>query len=102
MAKKSVIAREKVKTKVASKFATKLQGIKEALRLATTFEEQMKASDELQSLPRNASPCRGVRRCRSKNCGRPKGVYRKFGLCRIHLREAMMRGDVTGCRKSSW
>ena len=43
---------------------------------------------------------RGYTRC--NNCGRPHAVYRKFGLSRIKLREAAMRGDIPGLVKSSW
>ena len=43
---------------------------------------------------------RGYTRCR--RCGRPRAVYRKFGLCRNKLREAAMRGDVPGLKKGSW
>ena len=55
---------------------------------------------KLQKLPRNSNPSRVVRRC--SLTGRPKGVYRKFGLSRIKLREAAMRGDIPGLVKSSW
>jgi small subunit ribosomal protein S14 len=54
----------------------------------------------LQKLPRDASPARKQRRCRIS--GRPHAVYRKFGLCRNKLREAVMRGDVPGVVKASW
>jgi small subunit ribosomal protein S14 len=54
----------------------------------------------LQKLPRNASPFRRRRRC--SITGRPRGVYRKFGLARTKLREAAMRGDVPGLVKASW
>ena len=43
---------------------------------------------------------RGYTRC--QRCGRPKAVYRKFGLCRICLREAAHEGYVPGMTKSSW
>ena len=43
---------------------------------------------------------RAYTRCR--RCGRPRSVYRKFGLCRNKLREAAMRGDVPGLVKASW
>ena len=43
---------------------------------------------------------RAYTRCR--RCGRPRSVYRKFGLCRNQLREAAMRGDVPGLVKASW
>ena len=39
---------------------------------------------------------------RCKLCGRPRGYYRKFGLCRICLRERVLRGEVPGMVKSSW
>ena len=60
----------------------------------------MAAFAKLQKLPRDASPSRGVRRC--SITGRSHAVYRKFGLSRIKLREAAMRGDVPGLVKSSW
>lgn len=39
---------------------------------------------------------------RCNRCGRPKSVYRKFGLCRICLRELALRGELPGVKKSSW
>ncbi len=39
---------------------------------------------------------------RCNRCGRPHSVYRKFGLCRICLRELALRGELPGVRKSSW
>ncbi|MEZ6005303.1 MAG: type Z 30S ribosomal protein S14 [Planctomycetota bacterium] len=35
-------------------------------------------------------------------CGRPRAVYRKFGLCRICLRERAHLGQIPGMRKASW
>ena len=43
---------------------------------------------------------RGYTRC--NRCGRPRSVYRKFGLCRVCLRELALRGDLAGVTKSSW
>ena len=43
---------------------------------------------------------RGYNRC--NRCGRPRSVYRKFGLCRVCLRELALRGDLPGVTKSSW
>lgn len=39
---------------------------------------------------------------RCNRCGRPHSVYRKFGLCRICLREMALRGELPGVKKSSW
>ena len=63
-------------------------------------DERWQAQLQLQRLPRNASPVRLRRRC--GETGRPRGVYRKFGLGRNKLREAAMRGDVPGLVKASW
>lgn len=65
-----------------------------------TPENQELALLKLQKSPRNESKVRVRHRCRE--CGRPCGTLKKFGLCRIHLREAAMRGDVPGLKKASW
>ena len=39
---------------------------------------------------------------RCRRCGRPRAVYRKFGLCRICLRELAHNGEIPGMTKSSW
>jgi small subunit ribosomal protein S14 len=43
---------------------------------------------------------RGYTRCRM--CGRSKAVFRKFGLCRICLREMAHKGQIPGMTKASW
>ena len=51
----------------------------------------------------NAKPkfkSRVIRRCGL--CGRPRAVYRKFGICRICLRNRALLGEVPGMRKASW
>lgn len=35
-------------------------------------------------------------------CGRARGYYRKFGLCRICFRELALRGEIPGVTKASW
>ncbi len=40
------------------------------------------------------------RRCRI--CGRPKGYYRKFDMCRLCLRELALKGEIPGVIKASW
>ena len=39
---------------------------------------------------------------RCNRCGRPRAVYKKFGLCRICLRELAHQGAIPGMTKSSW
>jgi small subunit ribosomal protein S14 len=41
-----------------------------------------------------------VRRC--ELCGRPRAVYRKFGICRICFRNLAHKGQIPGVRKASW
>lgn len=43
---------------------------------------------------------RGYTRC--SICGRPRSVYRKFGLCRVCLREKAYKGELPGVKKASW
>ncbi|NIS74852.1 MAG: type Z 30S ribosomal protein S14 [Deltaproteobacteria bacterium] len=42
------------------------------------------------------------KRNRCRRCGRSRGYYRKFDLCRICLRELALRGELPGVRKASW
>jgi len=101
MAKTSMIEREKKREKTVAKFAAKRAQLKALIRNPeSSDEERWDAQQKLQKLPRDASPVRLQRRCQLT--GRPHGVYRKFKLGRNKLREAAMRGDVAGLRKSSW
>ena len=101
MAKVSMMQRELRRSKLAQKYAAKRAELKAILKSPTTApEERWEAQRKLQQLPRDSNPVRGHSRCRLT--GRPHGYYRKFGLARNKLREATMRGDVPGLRKSSW
>jgi small subunit ribosomal protein S14 len=101
MSKTSIIQRELRKQKTVDKYAAKRKHLKELLRDPNlSDEERWEARMSFQKLPRDAMPSRLVRRCRIT--GRPHAVYRKFGLSRIKLREAAMRGDVPGLKKASW
>lgn len=101
MAKKSMIAREAKRQKLAVRYAEKRERLKAIIMDPSSADEAVwEAQLQLQKLPRDASPSRQQRRCRIT--GRPHAVYRKFGLCRNKLREAAMRGDVPGLVKSSW
>lgn len=101
MAKTCMIAREVKRAKLAKKARTKREELKKVISNPdVSFEEKMLAVDKLSTGKRDESPIRIRTRCRV--CGRPRAVYRKFGLCRVHLREAMMRGDVPGLVKASW
>ena len=54
----------------------------------------------LQRLPRDASPTRLRNICALT--GRSRGVYRKFKISRIKLRELALEGKIPGMRKASW
>lgn len=101
MAKKSMIAREVKRAETAARYVEKRAALKKVIASpASSFEEVIAATTQLQKLPRDSSTVRKQRRCNVT--GRPHGVYRKFGLCRNKLREAAMRGDVPGLTKASW
>jgi small subunit ribosomal protein S14 len=59
-----------------------------------------KTSLKVKAALPNKYPVRNYTRCRV--CGRSKAVFRKFGLCRICLRELAHRGQIPGMTKASW
>lgn len=63
-------------------------------------EDRLKARMTLQKLPRNGARSRVRNRC--SLTGRPRGVYRKFGLCRNKFRELALLGQIPGVTKASW
>ena len=101
MAKVSLIEREKKRDRLVAKYAKKYSELKAAANDAKKSDEERYASRlELQKLPRNANPTRQRNRCNIT--GRPRGVFRKFGLGRNKLREIAMRGEIPGVVKASW
>lgn len=101
MAKLSLINREKKRAKTAAKYAKRRVALLEVINNSQLPDEQRKeARMNFQALPRNSSPSRQRNRC--VLTGRPRGVFRKFGLCRNKLREMAMRGEVPGMIKASW
>ena len=101
MAKTSMVEREKKRARTVAKYARKRAELKAAACDPKLSDEQRwEARAALQKLPRDSSPVRQRTRC--EITGRPRGVYRRFGLGRNKLREAAMRGDIPGLVKSSW
>jgi small subunit ribosomal protein S14 len=89
MAKESIKARQRKREQIVAKYAEK--------------RAQLKAEgnyEELQKLPRNASPVRLRNRC--KITGKPRGYIRVFGLCRNQFRQLASDGKIPGVTKSSW
>ncbi|MGY3264019.1 MULTISPECIES: 30S ribosomal protein S14 [unclassified Lysobacter] len=101
MAKTSMVNREIKRAKLAKRYGAKRDELKKIIASDTaSYEDKMDAVVKLQKLPRDSSPSRQRNRCALS--GRPRGVYRKFGLGRNMLRKATMNGDVPGLRKASW
>jgi small subunit ribosomal protein S14 len=101
MAKISVINRDLKRRVTVEKFAAKRAELKAIIDNSKLSEDERSvARQKLQSLPRNSSPVRLRNRC--SLTGRPRGVFSKFGLGRIKLREYVMRGEVPGVVKASW
>jgi small subunit ribosomal protein S14 len=101
MAKLALINRDQKRRRAVKKYASRraeLLGIVNDQKVAQ--EERYEARLKLQKLPRNASPVRLRNRCALT--GRPRGVFRKFGLGRNKLREIAMRGEIPGVIKASW
>lgn len=101
MSKVAIINREQKRRATVEKFAAKRASLIETINNQSLSEEERFAARlKLQALPRNASPVRLRNRCAIT--GRPRGVFRKFGLGRNKLREIAMRGDIPGLTKASW
>lgn len=95
-----MLAREKKRLKLVAKYRERRNELKILIKSSQDFDAIMEAQAKLAKLPLDSNPVRHSTRC--QQCGRPHAVYRKFGLCRICLRQQLMTGNVTGGRKSSW
>ena len=101
MAKLALINREDKRRRTVKKFAAKRQALKAIINDVNAEDsDRMDARLKLQTLPRNASESRLRNRCQLT--GRPRGVFRKFGLCRNMIREIAMKGEIPGVVKASW
>ena len=101
MAKTNMVEREKRRAKIAKKYAVKRAQLKEIIRAPkSTPEQRLAAQVALSAQPRDASASRQRKRCAIT--GRSRGVYRKFGLSRVKIREVAMRGEIPGLGKASW
>lgn len=102
MAKKSMIQRNLRRVLLCDRYKEKKEKLKSILNNKNlSISERFKAQNELiKKLPRDSSKIRIRNRCALT--GRPRGVYRKFGLCRIVLRDLCAFGQIPGVTKSSW
>jgi small subunit ribosomal protein S14 len=97
MAKKSMIARDAKRQK---RYAAKRAALMAAFEAAADPMERLEIHRKIQGLPRNSNKVRLRNRCWAT--GKPRGVYRDFGLCRNQLRERAHKGELPGVVKSSW
>jgi small subunit ribosomal protein S14 len=101
MAKTALVNRDQKRRETVKKFAAKRKALMDIVNnQSISSEERYDARLKLQKLPRNASPVRLRNRCALT--GRPRGVFRKFGLARGKLRDIAMNGEIPGVIKASW
>ena len=101
MAKTSAIDKNRKRAVLAKRFAAKRRRLKGVANdESLPAEDRFAARLKLAEMPRNSSPTRWRSRCELS--GRPRGVYRKFKLSRIALRELASTGQIPGMTKSSW
>jgi small subunit ribosomal protein S14 len=101
MAKLALTLRNKKRQQMVEKYKARRAALMEVLHDSRASDEaKEEARAKLQRLPRDASPVRLRNRCALT--GRPRGVYRKFGLGRNKLRELALKGEVPGVIKASW
>ena len=101
MAKLALKNREQKRRQTVEKFKVRRQELLEIIHNGSASDEAKdEARERLQKLPRNASPTRLRNRCAIT--GRPRGVFRKFGLARNKLRDMALSGAIPGVIKASW
>ncbi len=101
MAKLALKLRQDKREKTVAKWkARRAARLAIARRPTPTAAARDEARAKLQRLPRDASPVRLRNRCALT--GRPRGVYRKFGLARGKLRLIALQGEIPGVIKASW
>ena len=101
MAKLALKLRDQKRRKTVEKFKVRRGALLEIIYDQRASDEARdEARAKLQRLPRDASPVRLRNRCALT--GRPRGVFRKFGLARGKLRDIAMRGEIPGVIKASW
>ena len=100
MARKAIAKKKKKKEALVKKYLQLRMGLNKNLKASSDPDEIDALLKQIHKLPLNSSASRLTTRC--QQCSRQHAVYRKFGLCRICLRQNLMFGYVTGAKKSSW
>ena len=101
MAKQSSIQKNNKRKLMVKKFREKRHNLKMKIKDRNiSMEERFKLQSKINELPRDGARIRVRNRC--VLTGRTRGVYSKFGLSRIKIRELSMAGSLPGVVKSSW
>jgi small subunit ribosomal protein S14 len=101
MAKLALKLRDQKRRKTVEKFKAKRAALIDIMQDPRSSDEaREEARAKFHKLPRDASPVRLRNRCAMT--GRPRGVYRKFGLGRNKLRDLALKGEIPGVIKASW
>jgi len=96
-----MIEKEKKRKNMAKQYGARRAKLKATIMdKETSMEDRFTAVMKLAKLPRNSAEIRQHNRC--ELTGRPRGVYRKFKLCRIKIRDLASAGQIPGVVKSSW
>lgn len=101
MAKRSVVVRNEKRKKTVDKYWKTRQALKaQAVNTKLSLKKRQEAQRKLAKLPKDSNPIRLRNRCALT--GRPRGVYKKFGICRHMVRVLASRGQIPGLLMSSW
>ena len=101
MAKQSSIQKNQNRKILIDRLRNKRVNLKKSImNKDLPFEDRIKLQVKIDNLPRNSSKIRFRNRCFLS--GRPRGVYSKFGLTRIAIRDLAGKGHIPGLTKASW
>ena len=101
MAKKSKVVKNMQRQAMVERYADRRSKLKSIIKDPNlSYVEKRIAYQKLEKMPRDANPIRLRNRCNLT--GRARGVYRRFGLSRISLREMANNGLIPGVTKASW
>jgi small subunit ribosomal protein S14 len=95
-----MIEREKKRIRLEKKYASKRRTLLHEYNNEKSFNGKLEIHSKIQQLPRNSSKIRIRNRC--WKTGRPRGVFRDFGLSRHVFREMAHQCLLPGVTKSSW
>lgn len=101
MARKASIEKNNKRKETSKKYFAHRKELREkAVDMSASEEDRQAARRKLQALPRDTNANRVITRC--EITGRPRGNYRKFGLCRLVFRQLALDGKLPGVTKASW